>query len=86
MNLHPQDVGHAAQAYRSDAPARQSREPDHDGAIEALHPVVALVGLASFVRVAGAVLRHEVFGGEATLALMTLVAIAWAAFAVRRAS
>jgi hypothetical protein len=85
MIFRPQDVGHAAQAYRSDAPPRRSGEPDRDGAIEALHPVVALVGLASFVRVAGAVVRHEVFGGEATLALMTLVAIAWAALATRRA-
>jgi hypothetical protein len=50
---------------------------------ERMHPVVFLVGVASLVRVVGALFDHEVFGAEATVALMTFVAVAWYAVAVR---
>jgi hypothetical protein len=58
------------------------KEPD-DRYRERLHPVLVLVWVASLARVVGAVWRHEVLGTEATLALMTFVALSWYAFAVR---
>ncbi|MGD0674580.1 MAG: MYXO-CTERM sorting domain-containing protein [Polyangiaceae bacterium] len=36
-----------------------------------------LLGVASLIRVVGAVLRHETFGAEATLALMAVAGLAW---------
>ena len=36
-----------------------------------------LLWTVSFARVVGAVLRHEIFGSDATLALMAIVAIPW---------
>ena len=39
--------------------------------------VLGLFWALSLVRVSGAMLRHEVFGTEATLALMAIVAIPW---------
>jgi hypothetical protein len=50
---------------------------------EQLHPVFVIVWLASLVRVAGAVHLHEIFGAEATLALMTLVGVTIYAFSTR---
>jgi hypothetical protein len=43
--------------------------------IERPHPVFAIVWVASLARVVGAIYGHEIFGAEATLALMTLVAL-----------
>jgi hypothetical protein len=48
---------------------------------EQVHPVFAIVWLASFVRVAGAFHYREIFGTEATLALMTLIGVTFYAVA-----
>ena len=71
-------------AYRSPTdPANDaSGEPD-DTFRERLHPVFLVVWVASLARVAGALYSREVLGAEATLALMTLVAVTWYALAVR---
>lgn len=47
------------------------------------HLVLVLVWAASLARVVGAVYQREVFGAEATLALMTLVAVTWYWLAAR---
>ena len=39
--------------------------------------VLALFWVVSLVRVVGTVVRHEVFGAEATLALMAVLVIPW---------
>ena len=69
----------AAEPYRVDRRAPQeTAEPNR---VEA--PVVAAILLfwaVSVVRVAGAIAYHEVFGGEATLALMVAVAAPCAAW------
>jgi hypothetical protein len=39
--------------------------------------VFAVFWVASVARVAAGVLRHEVFGAEATLALMAVVLVPW---------
>ena len=39
--------------------------------------VLALFWVVSLVRVVGAIVRHEGFGAEATLALMAVLAIPW---------
>jgi hypothetical protein len=73
----------SASAYRS-PPERPAPEASEEPDRERLHPVFVLVWVASLVRVVGALVRHEVFGTEATLALMTLVGVSWYALAVRR--
>ncbi len=45
--------------------------------------VVALFWLISLVRVVGALLRHEVFGAEATLALTAVLALPFVLFGRR---
>jgi hypothetical protein len=69
-------------AYRSvvDTTDDASDEPD-DAFRERLHPVFVIVWVASLVRVLGAVYDREVMGAEATLALMTFVAVSWYAIA-----
>ena len=69
-------------AYRSAAVDHTSGDPD-DAFRERLHPVFVLVWAASLARVAGALYLREVMGTEATLALMTFVAVSWYALAVR---
>jgi hypothetical protein len=71
----------AAAAYRSTADRFEHAEGT-DGE-ERMHPIVLIVGLASLARVVGALFDHEVFGAEATIALMTSIAVAWYATAVR---
>lgn len=57
-------------------PAVPRADASDSGAFcERPHPVFAIVWLASLARVAGAIHGHEIFGAEATLALMTLVAL-----------
>jgi hypothetical protein len=86
----PATSSEQAPAYRSaaDRNRAEASAPDTDFE-EKMHPIVFLVGVASLVRVVGALLDREVFGAEATVALMTFVAVAWYALAVhgqRRAS
>ena len=74
----------AASGYRtSSEPPAPPAEGADGGYEEGLHPVLAIVWLASLARVAGALWLHETLGAEATLALMTLVAGAWYAYALR---
>ena len=47
------------------------------------HPVLVFVWAASLARVVGAAYHREVFGAEATLALVTLVAVTWYWLATR---
>jgi hypothetical protein len=71
-------------AYRSAADPRSAAKGDPEDAFrERLHPVFVIVWAASLARAAGALYGHEVFGAEATLALMTVVAVTWYAAAVR---
>ncbi len=49
---------------------------DH-GVDRAVRAVLGLFWIVSLVRVAGAFVRHEVLGVEATLALIALVGIPW---------
>jgi hypothetical protein len=63
-------------------PAPSPAEDGDGGYEEALHPVLAIVWLASLVRVVGALWLHETLGAEATLALMTLVAGTWYVYAL----
>jgi hypothetical protein len=57
-------------------PAVPKADASDGGAfIERPHPVFAIVWLASLARVVGAIHGHEIFGAEATLALMTLAAL-----------
>lgn len=51
-----------------------------------LAPVLAMVALVAIVRVACAVGAHEDFSAEPTLALLSVLALGWAAFAGRRRS
>ena len=70
--------------YRSAAGALDHSPGDPDDAFrERLHPVFVVVWAASLARVAGALYLREVMGTEATLALMTFVAVSWYALAVR---
>jgi hypothetical protein len=63
-------------------PAIPQAEASDSGAFcERPHPVFAIVWLASLARVAGAIHGHEIFGAEATLALMTLAALTFWTFA-----
>jgi len=73
----------AASGYRTpSAPPPPPPADSADGGYEeGLHPVLAIVWLASLARVVGALWLHETLGAEATLALMTLVAGAWYAYA-----
>jgi hypothetical protein len=72
-------------AYRSAANPADGASSEPDEAFrEHLHPVLVLVGLASVARVVGAVYCREVIGAEATLALMTIVAVVWYALAVHK--
>jgi hypothetical protein len=71
-------------AYRT-ASGASSATDEADGAFrERFHPVLFLVWAASVARVVGALCYHEVVGTEATLALMTAVALTWYAVAARR--
>jgi hypothetical protein len=79
----------AAQPYR--VVRRRPVDAGASSRVEA--PVLAAVLLfwaVSVVRVVGAIAGHEVFGGEATLALMVAVgapwAAAWAYLSARRGS
>lgn len=65
-------------------PVRRTLRDRFRGADRDLLPAMALFWAISAVRVVGALLRHEVFGTEATLALMALVAIPCAALLRRR--
>ncbi len=77
----------SVRAYRStEEPPRVASDADEDTFTEALHPVLLLVWVASFARVAGALYSREVLGAEATLALMTMVAVTWYALAARARS
>jgi hypothetical protein len=53
----------------------QAEASDGSAFCERPHPVFAIVWLASLARVVGAIHGHEIFGAEATLALMTLAAL-----------
>ena len=71
-------------AYRSPTDPADDAPGELDDAFqERLHPVFFVVWASSLVRVAGAFYNREVLGAEATLALMTLVAVTWYALAVR---
>ncbi len=77
----------SARAYRSSKePSRVAPDGDDENFTEALHPVLLLVWVASLARVAGALYSREVLGAEATLALMTMVAVTWYALAARARS
>jgi hypothetical protein len=55
--------------------------PEVARAARAEGPLIAMLlvfWIVSVVRVAGAILSHEAFGAEATLALMAAVGIPWA--------
>ena len=79
----------AAEPYRVDCrtPVDASASSRVEGPVLV---AVVLFWAVSLVRVVGAIAGHEVFGGEATLALMVAVgtpwAAAWAYVAVRRDS
>jgi hypothetical protein len=72
-------------AYRR-AATRPDDAPDEEEETfrERAHPVLIFVWAASLARVVGAVYFREVFGAEATLALLTLVAVTWYWLASRR--
>jgi hypothetical protein len=70
-------------AYRSLGDRAEDADERDDTFRERMHPVLVLVWIASLARVVGAVYEHEVVGAEATLALMTLVALSWYAYAAR---
>jgi hypothetical protein len=77
----------SVRAYRCPKePSRVASDGDEETFTEALHPVLLLVWVASFARVAGALYSREVLGAEATLALMTLIAVTWYAVAARARS
>ncbi len=77
----------AARPYRCpEEPSRDVPDGPEETFTEALHPVLLLVWVASLARVVGAVYFREVLGTEATLALMTMIAIAWYALAARARS
>jgi hypothetical protein len=64
----------ATSPYRTaTAPGRTSSGETFSSLDEDLGPVLALVWVASVARVVGAFARHEVFGAEATLALLAAV-------------
>ena len=71
-------------AYRC-AAARADDAPDgpEETFRERPHPVLLLVWATSLARVGGAVYFREGLGAEATLALMTLVAVTWYGIAAR---
>lgn len=76
-----------ARPYRCpEAPSGDAPDGPEETFTEALHPVLLLVWVASLARVVGAVYFREVLGTEATLALMTLVAVPWYALAARARS
>lgn len=66
-------------AYRRAATRPDEAPDDETGETfrERPHLVLVLVWAASLARVVGAVYHREVFGAEATLALVTLVALTW---------
>jgi hypothetical protein len=72
--------------YRLPVPAKPPRRSatsrTTDGTAVA---ALSVLGLVSLVRVVGAGVRHEVFGGESTLALLCLLAIPWLAWPRRSA-
>ncbi len=71
-------------AYRSVGDPTGKAPTTPGGAFqERLHPVYVFVWAASLARVAGAAYTREVFGAEATLALMTVAVITWYAIAIR---
>ncbi len=53
---------------------------------EEIHPAFFVVWAASLACIGGAFYRHEAFGAEATLALITAVGLTWYAIAARRRS
>jgi hypothetical protein len=64
--------------YRTRAAAPSEMEPspaDAPASDRELWPVLVAVWVASAIRVAGAIGMHQVFGAEATLALLTLLAV-----------
>jgi hypothetical protein len=65
-------------AYRR-AAARVDAAPEgpEETFRERPHPVLLFVWIASLARVVGALYYREALGAEATLALMTLVAVTW---------
>jgi hypothetical protein len=65
-------------AYRrAAAPPDDAPEGPEETFRERPHPVLLFVWAASLARVVGAVYCREALGAEATLALMTLVAVSW---------
>jgi hypothetical protein len=66
--------------YRSsDSPSvEDTHEPDEGDSGMLL--AFALFWVLSVVRVVGGLLRHEIFGSEATLALMAVVGVPWLLF------
>jgi hypothetical protein len=80
-----QPSGSSPSAYRSLGDRAENAGGRDDTFRERIHPVFVLVWIASLARVVGAVYEREVLGAEATLALMTLVALTWYAYAARAA-
>ena len=71
-------------AYRRAATRAGDAQGESEEAFrERPHPVLVFVWAASLARVVGAVYRREVFGAEATLALVTLIALTWYWLATR---
>jgi hypothetical protein len=79
--MQPSDT--SPSAYRSIGERAEDDGERDDAFRERMHPVFVLVWIASLARVVGAVYEREVLGAEATLALMTLVALSWYAYAAR---
>jgi hypothetical protein len=71
-------------AYRRAAPRADGAADEAEETFrERPHPVLVFVWAASLARVVGAVYHREIFGAEATLALVTLVAVTWYWLATR---
>jgi len=80
----PTPPEHFLSAYRRTAAgANDAPDGPEETFRERPHPVLVLVGAASLARVVGAVYFREALGAEATLALMTLVAVTWYWIAAR---
>ncbi len=67
--------------YRLPIPAKPERRAATRRTVDGT-AVAALVvlGLVSAIRVMGAIVRHDVFGGECTLALLCLLTLPWIAW------